>query len=384
MRHVNVRFDTVKKPVGPEMIKVGNVLYPKKVKTCSKYAVDLCLPHSCNPFLKDEKSPLHDMKRYVLQQLKNPGVAHIVMLGSSGVGKTAVAYMIAQKRWCIYIEASASSTTYGYQLELSDLNHNNRDRSKPKLVDVVRRVRREILARGLVLLGLKNKFKNTTPYKALLFQLSSQTSVLNKIRMLIGSGYDKPTTTTLLDFVSEELGKLTVILDEAHMFNWNPAYVMHVGNKAHHVNDFQAFLLALDTCSLAGTISAGTQVGLAQASQVLSIVAKSEHRKSCHVIGTYPILGGFGTTEPYSVAKSLSACIEIYPKVQFSIRVLIEDAFQGRPRLCADFIQRYLETELRSTSRTTSQVSPTQHDPHNQATQTHTAIFYGSARTQWQ
>jgi len=28
--------------------------------------------------------------------------------------------------------------------------------------------------------------------------------------------------------------------------------------------------------------------------------------------------------------------------------------------------------------------SHTQHDPHNQATQTHTAIFYGSARTQWQ
>jgi flagellar biosynthesis GTPase FlhF len=79
----------------------------------SECVFDMRQPES-NPLLS-EVSPLHEMRDDVVKVLeKGDVISFVVLLGSSGVGKTTAAFLVAKQRWSIFVEAS-NNTTHSYK-----------------------------------------------------------------------------------------------------------------------------------------------------------------------------------------------------------------------------------------------------------------------------
>ena len=153
-----------------ETVNCGGIDFPRCFDQGLLVApFDLRLPHS-NPLL-DGEGPLYQMRDDVVRLIdKETCISFPSLIGSSGVGKTTAAFLVAQQRWSIYIEATSSHVLVGegYKMRAPSLRGLQAD-----FEDISCRCRREVLARALILAELKRRFPALTPYEALLFQLSA-------------------------------------------------------------------------------------------------------------------------------------------------------------------------------------------------------------------
>lgn len=308
-------------------------------------SIDLRLPHN-NPLLS-EFGPLHAMRDDVLRIFaENHFVAFPVLLGSSGVGKTTVAFMVCEYQWCVFMEAagSLSSDGIGYELHVDTLLWSKANGVAADLVDISRRTWREILARTLVLVALKCKFEDITPYEGLLFQLSPEMQEpYNRVIEELGTGYSIADMLKLLRecnrFLTGSGASIAIIIDEAHLLNDNP----HLQFNDSKINTYQAVLIALSQMPFAGVLSAGTQVCLGQVAKLASAVAKIQVSSKAFVFDKFPVLEGYESTSVFSVRASLLKCIPNYDIVAEDNRRMIENDLSGRPRFVSSFVLLYFK-----------------------------------------
>ena len=327
----------------PAPVVVDGISFPARVSSDQVILspVDLRLPEG-NPLITDD-SPLQETAAEICKVFNVPRVQYPVLIGSSGVGKTTTAFLVAQQRFCILMELVGSAVPgSGYHVDFNTL-------LLAKLYeDIQRRIIRQVVARALILAHLKNQKPNLTPYDWLLFQLSEDMQIVEDVLDL--SQFSENVSQKVVKNVSKLIGQeLCVIVDEAHHLNAKKQFQY----KGQERNAYQCTLFALGRLSIGGVLSLGTQVGLQQALRVYSVVGKSDESQSqAYVFGKYPVLHRVSenVTVP-TVWSSISRCIAQPDQMKStSIGELLQCQLQGRCRWVASFVSAYVHVSLQDPS----------------------------------
>ena len=314
--------------------------------------VDLRLPHS-NPLLEDKTNPIRIMSSNIVDVFKTDDCKSILLLGSSGCGKSSAAFCVASEVFSIYLEVSDSSQQYnqGYNILRDVIFADSNKGLRVTFADLCRRLYRMISARLLLLLSASKKEsscgRKLTPYQWLLYSLSDMFQIdldayMKQLAKLnVSSGFIE----RLLHDCKQNLGsRVLIMFDEAHLF-----FVEDVFFKfdAMAVDSFQAVVLAVDQISvkyLHGTMYFGTQITLAQSVRLASAVGKCEKHKKLLVFGSYPYLRAFDNLEDPSVEKSLKLCLSSSILKNDNEFIKLCAILSGRPRITSNFILQLIET----------------------------------------
>ena len=276
--------------VEPQMIKLEDVQVPlpKTVNALLQPSLDLRLPHDGNPLIGDS-GPLHDMRDDVLRVIDSPAFAHVVLIGSSGCGKTTTSFMVAKERFCIYLECWEQLRD-GSASRLSFHMNRNKMVDETELGAIRRRFKREVLAR-CALLAILHKTRSITPYQWLLLSLSDSwhfNDMLKAVR--------KTVKTRKMDFdhvfraVTSQLERPpSLIVDEANLLVGERKVQFNSDDK---VDAFGASVKAVSSLSshLASCIWIGTKVRLEQSARVTSAVAKTDGRIETFAFCSFPYI----------------------------------------------------------------------------------------------
>ena len=275
----------------PQMIQLQGVQVPlpKTVNTLLQPFLDLRLPHDGNPLIGDS-GPLHNMRNDVFRVIDSRSFAHIVLIGSSGCGKTTTSFMVAKERFCIYLECwerllDGSASRFSF--------HMNRNKmvDETELGAIERRFKREVVARCTLLAILRAR-ANISPYQWLLFSLSDSElyrlmlKAIHKVVKRYSMDYDR-----VLQAVKTGLDKQcpSLVVDEANLLVGERNVVVHDDDK---VDAFGASVMAVSALSshLASCIWIGTKVRLEQSARATSAVAKTDGRIETFAFCSFPYI----------------------------------------------------------------------------------------------
>ncbi len=278
-------------PVEPQMIQLQGVQVPlpMTVNTLLQPFLDLRLPHDGNPLI-GARGPLHDMRDDVLRVIDSPAFAHVVLIGSSGCGKTTTSFMVAKERFCIYLECwgrlrDGSASRFSFHMNQGKMV------DETELGAIKRRFKREVVARCTLLAILRAR-ANISPYQWLLFSLSNDEhyrlmlKAIHKVVKRYSMDYD-----CVLHAVKTALDKQcpSLIVDEANLLVGERNVVVSDNDK---VDAFGASVMAVSALSshLASCIWIGTKVRLEQSARVTSAVAKTDGRIETFAFCSFPYI----------------------------------------------------------------------------------------------
>jgi hypothetical protein len=259
----------------------AKVPLPKSVNVEVFQRVDLRLPHE-NPLLGTE-GPLFDMRDDVTRVIDMENFAHVLLIGSSGCGKTTTAFMVAKERYCIFLECwerGGSSGLQMYHLQAEDLRSERA--GEDRVATVKRRMTRQVLARCALLAILHKMKKITTPYEWLLLSISGNKEFADMLDSLLavfdGTVADRG---KILRAVSKQIGqKPCLIVDEAHLLvETTRDIVVNKKKSEDKVDTFGAVACSITNFfrnELAACVWIGTQVRMEESAALVSAVYKVE------------------------------------------------------------------------------------------------------------
>ena len=282
--------------VQPEMVQPEGVSQPlpKTVNVNMQPTVDLRLPHDGNP-LVGQNGPLHDMRDDVLTVIDRDQFGHVLLIGSSGCGKTTTSFMVAKERFCVYVECRANGTAaHPFHIDSTKLKH---PRGAPQYDAIKRRLTRELLAR-CSLLGILHKLTDggLTPFQWHLLSISDNrryAEALASLRSVFDGRVDSDLVGRILRAVADQVGqKPTLIVDEVHLLvETQRTVVVNLAKPEDKVDTFGASVCAITTefgAALASCVWIGTQVSLEQSARLASAVFKSDGQTPVYAFCSFP------------------------------------------------------------------------------------------------
>ncbi len=282
----------------PAGVKVS---LPASVNVYVQPTVDLRLPHK-NP-LVGEEGHLFDMRDDVLRVIDGPRFGHVLLIGSSGCGKTTTAFLVARERYCVFLECLPSAAPDCIQPFHISSDALKKPRGVEQFPTIERRMWRELLARCTLLAILHRRHK-ITPYQWLLLSISDNEvyrEMLRKMRAVFDGVASVDFYASVMEAVARELGyKPSVIIDEAHLLVEDDRSIVIKDAKgaSDKVDTFGATVMVLSQKGVyfASCMWIGTQVGLEQSARLTSAVFKTDGNVPLYAFCSFPYI----TTERFA------------------------------------------------------------------------------------
>jgi hypothetical protein len=292
------------------------LLLPKSVNRKIYETVDLRLPHE--NVLIGSSGPLFDMRDDMLKVIASKRFAHMLLIGSSGCGKTTTAFMLAKESFCIYIEHWADEGVLRHDFNVSAIDLKRvRDGHGDRMSTLKRQMQREVLALCSLLAILHNHY-TITPYQWFLLSISDNdvfSRMLQSLRNVFDGTVSDDIVRDIMGAVERQLCvKPTLIVDEAHLL----VETTRNNGEGQCLDTFGATMCVVSNYLspyLAACVWIGTQVSLEQAARVSSAVSKYSERdeKPVYAFCSFPYvsakhfakLASDVFVEDYSAASTL-------------------------------------------------------------------------------
>lgn len=297
------------------------------------FLIDFRLPVDSNPFYAILLQENKEMMAAILDKANWHGLNHILLVGSSGAGKTSTGFAVAREVFMIYLECPKGATSYGEGYMMR--NTIWRTGVMNSYEEVHRCFYQEVCSRLILLLHLCRNYA-ISPLEWLLFILNGGGRCVGRIYTILKDyqiGADE-VNDILNEFKTLNKGTLNVMVDEAQMLS---------EFKARDENnlDRSALKIVVQAASLIECpfIWAGTRLGINDVGAINSGIGKSASEPTRKV----RVVGKFSFCEQNSVEERLGRFIQL-DGISSGVVAVLSRYLQGRARLFPAFLSMLVES----------------------------------------